>query len=282
MYQQPQPPQPGDDRPGRRVTVPQLRSRKGQGPKIAMVTAYDATLALLFEEAGVDAILVGDSLGMVVQGAPTTLGVTVADICYHGRCVRSVVRRAHLVGDMPFLSATVSTRDALRNAGRLIQRGGFEAVKIEGGQAMVPAIRAIVEAGIPVMGHLGLLPQRVHALGGYRVQGREPGALERLIEDAQALVEAGAYSMVLEGIPTPVAQAITDAVSVPTIGIGAGPHCDGQVLVGYDLLGMGRGRTPTFVKKYAELADATVEAAQRFVHEVREGAFPDQAHAYGG
>lgn len=251
-------------KPPDKVTVPILRARKGAGPKIAMVTAYDATLGRLLDEGGADILLVGDSLGMVVQGHSNTLGVTVEEICYHGRAVARAVRRAHLVGDMPFMSFQVSPEKALENAGLMLKTGGFEAVKLEGGAVVAEQVRRIVEAGIPVMGHVGLLPQSVHAMGGFRVQGKGEDAAAGVLADAKALEQAGAYSIVLEGLPAPVARRITEAVGIPTIGIGAGPDCDGQVLVCYDFLGMYQDVQPKFVKRFAELGDAVVAAMRDY------------------
>lgn len=264
----------------RKVTVPELRARKYDGPKIAMVTAYDYLMGCLFDEAGVDVILVGDSLGNVVQGLPTTLPVTVDEICYHGRAVARALSRAHLVGDMPFMSFQVSPEKALENAGKLMKEGSFESVKLEGGAEVAEHVRRLVSAGIPVMGHVGLLPQSVHAMGGFKVQGRTQDAAARILEDARALEEAGAYAIVLEAVPPDVAAHVTAGVGVPTIGIGAGRGCDGQVLVCSDLLGMSRGRVPKFAKQFAKLGDAIVEATQTYIDEVRSGAFPDAAHEY--
>jgi 3-methyl-2-oxobutanoate hydroxymethyltransferase len=264
-----------------KVTAVSIRARKRQGPKIAVVTAYDATLARLLEDGGADVLLVGDSLGMVVQGLPNTLGVTLEEICYHGRAVARVTRRAHLVGDMPFMSFQVSPEQALEAAGAMLKRGGFEAVKLEGGVVVAEQVRRIVGAGIPVMGHVGLTPQSVHAMGGFRVQGKTEDAAARVLSDAQALEQAGVYAIVLEGLPADLGRRITEAVGVPTIGIGAGPHCDGQVLVCYDLLGMYRDLSPKFVKRYAELGDAVVQAMQTYVTEVQSGAFPGPDHSFG-
>ncbi len=264
-----------------RVTVPQLRARKGAGPRITMVTAYDYTFARMLDEAGVDALLVGDSLGMVVQGRSDTLGVTVDEMVYHCRAVSRGARAAHVVGDMPFLSYQVSPQEALRNAGRLVAEGGAHAVKLEGGEPVLEAVRRIVQAGIPVMGHLGLTPQSVHAMGGFKVQGRAPEQAERILAEAKMLQEAGIYALVLEGVPAPLAERITAELQVPTIGIGAGAGCDGQVLVCYDLLGLTPGRTPRFVKRYAEwYRDGTATVA-RYVEEVRSGRFPGPEHSFG-
>ncbi len=271
----------GGDAPIRKVTVPDLRARKEAGPPIAMVTAYDYTMALLLDEGGADVVLVGDSLGMVVQGLPNTLPVTLDDVIYHGRAVSRALRRAHLVGDMPFMTYQSSAKEAVKNAGRLMKEGGYEAVKLEGGAEIAPHVRKIVAAGIPVMGHVGLTPQHVHAMGGFKVQGKRENDADRIIRDARALEDAGCYSIVIEAVPADVAARITEAVAVPTIGIGAGAECDGQVLVCYDFLGMFRGLRPKFVKRYAELGDQIVEATKQYVEEVRNGAFPAPEHSFG-
>ena len=221
-----------------KITVPALRARKAHGPKIAMLTAYDATMAKLLDAGGADVLLVGDSLGMVVQGLSNTLPVTVDEMCYHGRAVSRAAVRAHVMGDMPFMSYQASPERAVESAGKLLKEGGFESVKLEGGRDFAEHVRRIVAAGIPVMAHIGLTPQSVHAMGGFRVQGRAPEAAERLLEDARILEQAGAFGIVLEGIPSELGARITSAVSIPTVGIGAGPGCDGQVLVCYDFLGM--------------------------------------------
>lgn len=263
------------------LTAPEFRRRKGTG-KLVVITAYDATFARLVERAGVDAILVGDSLGMVIQGRDSTLPVRLDDVIYHTKCVAAGLKHTHLIGDMPFLSYQVSEEDAVRNAGRLIQEGGAHAVKLEGGARSARAIRRIVETGIPVMGHVGLTPQSVHQFGGYKVQGKEEAAARMVVEDALAVADAGAYSLVLEGIPTAVARDITGKVSIPTIGIGASKHCDGQVLVLYDLLGMDPDFNPRFLKKYENLANSVTDAIQRYSGEVREGLFPDDDHSFNG
>jgi 3-methyl-2-oxobutanoate hydroxymethyltransferase len=263
-----------------KVTVPELRARKSAGPALAMVTAYDFTMARLVDTAGVDLILVGDSLGMVVQGLPNTLPVTLEEVCYHGRAVARGAARAHVVGDMPFMSYQVSSTQAVESAGKLVKDGAFESVKLEGGEEMAETVWRIVRAGVPVMGHVGLTPQSVHALGGFKVQGRGEGAAAKVVADARALEEAGAYAIVLEAVPPDLAAEVTAAVGVPTIGIGAGSACDGQVLVSTDLLGMTPGHTPKFAKRYAELGDAIVDAVKRYVGEVQSGAFPAPEHAY--
>ena len=267
-----------DKRP---VTVPRLRKMKRDGTRITMVTAYDATFARLFDDAGVDVLLVGDSLGMVVQGLDSTLPVTVDEVIYHCRAVARGTRRAHVVGDMPFLSWQLSSEQALRNAGRFLSEGGAQAVKLEGGVDAAATIERIVQAGIPVMAHVGLTPQSVHAMGGFRVQGKTEETAARVLADAKAVAEAGAYSLVLEGIPSDLAQHITEAVEIPTIGIGAGPHCDGQVLVCYDLLGLTPDLKPKFVKRYAEFFEEGVAAARRYCDEVRDGVFPSEKYSFG-
>ncbi|MFO0611807.1 MAG: 3-methyl-2-oxobutanoate hydroxymethyltransferase [Polyangiaceae bacterium] len=264
---------------GPKVTVPMIRSRKG-GQPIAMVTAYDYTMARLLDEGGADVLLVGDSLGMVVQGNATTLPVTVEEICYHGRAVAKGAKRAHVVGDMPFMSFQVSAERALENAGKMMKEGAFESVKLEGGEEVAEHVYRVVAAGIPVMGHVGLTPQSVHAMGGFKVQGKGEDAAERVLRDARALEEAGAYAIVLEAIPPDLAQSITEAVSIPTIGIGAGVGCDGQVLVCYDLLGMYREFTPKFAKRFAEVGELIVEATQSYVSEVRDRSFPAPEHTF--
>jgi 3-methyl-2-oxobutanoate hydroxymethyltransferase len=272
----------GDGARAPKVTVPEIRARKHGGPPIAVVTAYDHWMARLLDRAGVDVLLVGDSLGMVVQGLPNTLSVTLEEVCYHGRAVARATASAHLVGDMPFMSYQVSPAQALRSAGVLVKLGSFEAVKLEGGQEIAEHVRRIVRAGIPVMGHLGLTPQSVHAFGGFKVQGRSEEAATRIVADAHALEQAGAYAIVLEAIPPDVAGRVTAEVGVPTIGIGAGPACDGQVLVCTDLLGADPhpSQPPRFAKRYAEVGAVIVDAVKQYVSEVRTGAFPASEHAY--
>ena len=264
-----------------KITVPALLARKQRGPKIAVLTAYDATMARLLDEGGADVLLVGDSLGMVVQGLANTLPVTLEEICYHGRAVARATHRAHVVGDMPFMSYQSSTERALESAGQMLKTGGFEAVKLEGGQAFAAHVRAIVSAGIPVMGHVGLMPQSVHAMGGFRVQGKGEVDADRVLADARAIADAGAYAIVLEGIPSELGQRITEAIAIPTIGIGAGPACDGQVLVCYDFLGMYPSLKPKFVKHFAELGTEIVRATQSYVKEVQDGSFPSAAQSFG-
>lgn len=263
-----------------KVTIHTLKKLKQIGQKICMVTAYDAAFARIFDEAGADAILVGDSLGMVVQGHPSTLSVTMEQMVYHCAAVTRGTRRAHVVGDLPFMSYQSSIHEAVKNAGRLVADGGAESVKLEGGAEFAETVERIVRASIPVMGHLGLTPQSVHKMGGYVVQGRDEQTARRLVRDAIALEQAGCYALVLEGVPLELAQAITGKISIPTIGIGAGIHCDGQVLVCYDLLGMNPDFKPKFVKQYANLYEAIQGAAKAFFSEVRSEAFPDEAHSF--
>ena len=263
----------------RKVTVPEIRARKGKTP-IAMVTAYDVTMARLLDDGGADLLLVGDSLGMVVQGHPNTIPVTIEEICSPGRAGARGARRAHVVGDMPFMSFQISAVQALENAGRLMKEGAFESVKLEGGEEVAEHVRRIVSAGIPVMGHVGLLPQSVHAMGGFKVQGKDDDGAERVLAGARALEEAGAYAIVLEAIPPDLADEVTASVSVPTIGIGAGPGCDGQVLVCYDLLGMYRELSPKFAKRFAEIGDAIVGATRAYVDEVQGRSFPAAEHTF--
>lgn len=264
-----------------RVTVPKLRRMKSRGVRISMLTAYDATFARMFDEAEIDVLLVGDSLGMVIQGLDSTLPVTVNEVIYHCRAVARGCTGPLIVGDMPFMSYQVDSKDALTNAGRFLSEGGAHAVKLEGGVSVAPTITRIVTAGIPVMAHVGLTPQHVHVMGGFRVQGKTPEQAERIMEDALAVSEAGAFAIVLEGIPAPLAARITAALDIPTIGIGAGVECDGQVLVCYDLLGLTTDLRPKFVKRYAEMFDEGVAAARRYAGEVRGGAFPEVAHSFG-
>jgi len=265
----------------KKITVPILRARKPPGARrIVMVAAYDALFAKMADDAGVDIVLVGDSVGTVVQGLDTTLEVELEDIVYHCRAVRRGTRRAHVVGDMPFMSYQLGPDQALQNAGLLIKKGRAESIKLEGGVEVAESVRRIVSAGIPVMGHVGLTPQSVHAMGGHKVQGRDEDARTALIEDAKALEEAGAFSVVLEGIPLEAAQAVTEAVDIPTIGIGAGPHCDGQVLVLPDLLGLTDRFRPRFLKCYETFAERGRAAVGAFVEEVRAGEFPDLSHSF--
>jgi 3-methyl-2-oxobutanoate hydroxymethyltransferase len=265
-----------------RITAVELAAMKRDRRKIVMITAYDSLFASLVDQAGVDVILVGDSVGPVLAGETSPLPVTVNQMIYHGRSVQRGTTHALVVIDMPFMSYQVSPREATRNAGQILKRTGAGAVKLEGGRYFAPAVRAMVAAGIPVMGHLGLTPQSLNVLGGIRLQGREEQAAERLIADAQALEEAGAFAVVLEFITSGLAQRVTDAVTMPTIGIGAGPHCDGQVLVLHDMLGLNEQFHAKFVKRYAELGAAVRQAVGSFAEDVRAVAFPDAAHTHMG
>lgn len=264
----------------RKVRVLDFAARKEAGRKIAMVTAYDALFASLVDQAGVDAILVGDSLATVLCGEDTTLGATMDQMVYHGRLVVRGAERALVVVDMPFMSYQVSPRQAVRNAGRLLKETGAGAVKLEGGAEVAPAVEAIVAAGVPVMGHLGFTPQSVHKLGGNRVQGRAAGAVDDLVRDAKLLESAGAFSVLLELMVAGVARRVADALSVPTVGIGAGAHCDGQLLILHDLLGLNEGFNPRFLKRYAQLGEAVRSAVAEFADEVRRGAYPGEAYAH--
>jgi len=262
------------------MTVPEFRKRKRAGVPLVVLTAYDIASALAAEAGGVDALLVGDSLGNVVLGHESTLPVTMEDMIHHGRAVGRVRRRALLVLDMPWMSYHVSPEQALRNAARLVRETGADAVKLEGGAKRVPAIRAILDAEIPVMGHLGLTPQSVLRMGGYKVQGRGEEEARAMIANARALTDAGVFSMVLEGVPAELARKITEEVEVPTIGIGAGPHCDGQVLVYHDLLGLLPQAPPKFVRRYADQHAQQVEAIRRWTADVRERTFPADEECY--
>ena len=264
-------------------TVPTFRARKRRAgnPPLVVLTAYDAATTAVGEAGGVDALLVGDSLGMVVLGYESTLPVTMEDVLHHARAVGRTRKRALLIADMPWLSYHLSPEDAVRNAARFVREAGADAVKIEGGRNRLPVLRALRDAEIPVMGHLGLTPQSVLRMGGYRVQGRGEAAAKELLEDARALEEGGAFSLVLEGIPSALASAITQEIGIPTIGIGAGPDCDGQVLVVHDLLGMLPGNVPKFVRRYDTAYERQTEAVRRWAEDVRAGRFPSQDEVYG-
>lgn len=264
---------------GDKVRVPDLLEMKEAAQKITMLTAYDASMARLMDGAGIDILLVGDSLGMVVLGDDTTVGVTLDMMVHHCRAVANGASRALIVGDLPFLTYHTSAADALRNAGRLVQEGRAEAVKIEGCAPACETVRALTGAGIPVMGHLGLLPQHVHQLGGFRAVGKTSSEAEQLVADAHALEDAGAFALVLECIPAELARRVTGELSIPTIGIGAGPHCDGQVLVSYDAFGLFQGSVPRFVKRYADIGATITEATAAYIDEVRKGTFPAAEHS---
>jgi 3-methyl-2-oxobutanoate hydroxymethyltransferase len=266
-----------DPRP---MTVTDFLTMKAAGRRIVMLTCYDAVFARLLEQAGVDVLLVGDSLNQVVAGHETTLSTTLDQMLYHAAAVRRASRRALVFVDLPFLTYQISIPEAIRNAGRVLQETGAHGVKLEGGSHMAQTVAALVERGIPVVGHLGLTPQSVHALGGYRVQGRDTKAADRLLADAKELEAAGACAIVLELIPAPVAAAISKALTIPTIGIGAGPGCDGQVLVLHDMLGLNEQFAPKFLKHYAKLAESVREAVRGFAAEVRDGKYPGKEHSF--
>jgi 3-methyl-2-oxobutanoate hydroxymethyltransferase len=265
---------------GRKMTVPEVRSKKEKGEKIACLTAYDYCFARILDEAGIDLLLVGDSLGSVIQGHDSTLPVTMDDVIYHTRAVIRGRRRALVVSDMPFMTFQLGADDAKRNAGRLVQEGGAESVKLEGGVTQAATIEALVKMGVPVMGHVGLTPQSVHQFGGYRIQGRGEADARAILDDAMAVEQAGAFAVVLEGIPVQLAREITQRVSIPTIGIGAGLHCDGQILVVHDMLGLFDDFTPKFVKRYANLKETIGGAVQSYMEEVRTEAFPAEEHTF--
>lgn len=264
----------------RPVTVVDLVKMKAQGQKVVVLTCYDALFARLLDESGVDVLLVGDSVNQVLGGAETTLSATLDQMIYHTRIVRRGTTRAMVVCDLPFLTFQVSREEAVRNAGRVLAETGCHGVKLEGGQPMAATVRALVEVGIPVMGHIGLTPQSVHALGGYRVQGRDDEAARRLAADARALEDAGAFAIVLELVPAPLAAEISKSLTIPTIGIGAGPGCDGQVLVLHDMLGLNDRFHAKFVKRYAQLADTVREAVRHYADDVRHGRYPGGEHSF--
>lgn len=262
-----------------KVTAPMIRARKG-GPKVVMVTAYDYPGAVIADRAGMDIILIGDSVANVVHGMDTTLEIGLDEMILHTRAVKRAKPEALVVADMPWLTFHLGEEDAVRNAGRLVREGGAEAVKLEGGRKRLPVIQAILDAEIPVMAHIGLTPQSVHAMGGFKVQGKVVDAARELIEDARALSDIGCFAIVLEGVPDVLGEIITKQVDAPTIGIGAGPHCDGQVLVYHDVLGLGSGNYPKFVRPYAHLADDAVAALEGYKTDVQKGAFPGDDESY--
>lgn len=261
------------------MTIPEFQQYKRDKKKLIVITAYDALFARIVEQAGIDTILVGDSLGVVVQGKANTLSVTMDDMLYHTKLVAGAVQRALVIGDMPFMSYQAGSDDALRNAGRFLQAGAH-AIKLEGGVVMADRVAAMTSVGIPVMGHLGMTPQSVNRYGGYKVQGKESDHARALLNDAKALEAAGAFAIVLEAIPAGLAKIITEQLTIPTIGIGAGPHCDGQVLVLYDLLGLFDDFVPKFVKPYAHLKADALQALRRYKEEVEQGKFPSDTESY--
>ncbi|MDE7432987.1 MAG: 3-methyl-2-oxobutanoate hydroxymethyltransferase [Lachnospiraceae bacterium] len=261
-------------------TVATFRKAKEEGKKISMLTAYDYSTAGLMDAAGIDGILVGDSLGNVILGYEDTISVTMEDMIHHGAAVARGAKNALVVIDLPFMSYQASVYDAVTNAGRLMKEGRANAVKLEGGREIVPQIQAIVQAGIPVMGHLGLTPQSINAFGGYKVQGKDESAAGKLLEDAKAIEEAGAFAVVLECVPAALAELVSKKISIPTIGIGAGAGCDGQILVYQDMLGMYSDFTPKFVKRYGEIGTAMKAAFKAYIEEVCQGSFPAEEHSY--
>jgi 3-methyl-2-oxobutanoate hydroxymethyltransferase len=262
------------------ITAASLRARKPGGDKIVVVTAYDVAFARLADSAGIDVVLVGDSLGMVVQGQPTTLAVTLDEMIYHARAVMRGVSRVHVCVDLPFMSYQVSVEDGLRAAGRVLKESGAHAVKVEGGSEVAPLITRLTQAGVPVMGHVGLTPQSFHQMGGFRVQGRTDPQKAKILEGARAVSDAGAYAIVLEGMPAPLAAEITAELPIPTIGIGAGVGCDGQVLVMHDLLGLDVSWSPKFARRYAELGREVEHAFSQYVDDVRRGLFPNEGESF--
>lgn len=264
----------------KKVTILSLKSKKEKGEPITMLTAYDYPTGLLVDQAGIDIILVGDSLAMVVLGHENTVAVTMDEMLHHCKAVARGAKNPLLVGDMPFMSYQVDVKEAIRNAGRFLKEGGMDVVKLEGGRDMAPTVKGIVDAGIPVMGHIGLTPQTISKLGGYRVQGKDIATAKALIDDGLALEEAGAFSLILEAIPGPVARLITERVGIPTIGIGAGPDCDGQVLVTHDLIGLFDRFVPKFVKQYTNTFSSIIEALESYRDEVIAGTFPGPEHGY--
>lgn len=266
--------------PMRRVTTRRLQDMKKQGKRISCLTAYDALIARILDEAGIDLILVGDSLGNIVQGHETTIPVTLDDIIYHTKAVVRGVQRALVVADMPFMSYQISPEEAFRNAGRLMKEAGASAVKIEGGHRVCEAVRRMTEAGIPVMAHLGLTPQSINQFGSYRARGQNDAEAEEMMRDAKELEEAGAFAVVLEKIPMQLAQKITESLTIPTIGIGAGPHCDGQILVYSDMIGLTIDFSPRFVRRYDSLHERVNDSVSRYILDIQNGNFPDESESY--
>lgn len=263
-----------------KTTIIDIYKKKAEGKKITMLTAYDFPTAQIVDQAGIDMILVGDSLGMVVQGVSSTLPVTMEDMLYHTKMVSRAAASAMVIADLPFLSYQTGKADAVQNAGKLLKEAGAEAVKLEGGTQMADVMRAIVDAGIPVVAHIGLTPQYVHMLGGFKVQGKDEAAREKILADARAVQDAGAFSVVLEALPSSLAKEIHSLLRIPTIGIGAGPGCDGQVLVIHDLLGLFDRFTPKFVKKYANLKEQALKAVKEYKRDVEDGKFPSEEHSF--
>jgi len=264
----------------KKITVKDVQNAKTEGRKLVMVTAYDYPFGLMADEAGVDIVLVGDSLGMVVMGLDGTVAVTMEDMIHHIRAVVRGCKKPLVVGDMPFMSYNTSIREAISNAGRLMKEGGCDVIKLEGGTDFAPTVEAIVKAGIPVQGHIGLTPQTASALGGFVMQGKDAAAAKKIIEDARALASAGAFSLIIEAVPAPLAQLVAEAVEIPVIGIGAGPHVDGQVLVTHDMVGLFDKFVPKFVKQYTQIRPTILEALAAYQKDVRESTFPGPEHSF--
>jgi 3-methyl-2-oxobutanoate hydroxymethyltransferase len=264
----------------KKIAISDLMDKKRKGEKITMLTAYDYPTALALDQAEIDAILIGDSVAMVVLGLENTLPMTMDEMVHHVKAVTRGAKYAHIVADMPFMSYNISKEEAIRNAGRFLKEAGADAIKLEGGVTVAEEVRAIVRAGIPVMGHIGLTPQSISLLGGFKIQGKDAKGAKRLVDDAKRLEEAGAYSIVIEAVPAPIAKMITESVSIPTIGIGAGQDCDGQVLVTHDLLGLFDRFTPKFVKKYANLREEMIKAFRNYRDEVLQNKFPTEEHSF--
>ncbi|MBI2974734.1 MAG: 3-methyl-2-oxobutanoate hydroxymethyltransferase [Deltaproteobacteria bacterium] len=266
--------------PAKKITTACLRARKNSGERIIMLTAYDATFAKLLDDSGVDVLLVGDSLGMVIQGHQNTIPVTVEDIIYHTKCVARGPKRAHIMADMPFMSYQASIDHAMINAGRCLKEGGAESVKLEGGEELLETVSALTSSGIPVCAHIGLRPQTIHQMGGYKIQGKTSYSADKLISEAKMFEEAGAFMLLLEGIVAEIAFEITKSVNIPTVGISSGSGCDGQVLVIYDLLGMDKDFSPRYLKKYANLHEIVTGAVKNYINDVKEGEFPSEEHSF--
>jgi 3-methyl-2-oxobutanoate hydroxymethyltransferase len=266
--------------PAKKITTACLRARKNSGERIVMLTAYDATFARLLDNSGVDVLLVGDSLGMVIQGHQNTIPVTLEDIIYHTKCVSREPKRAHIMADMPFMSYQASIEQAIINTGRCLKEGRAESVKLEGGEELLETVSALTSSGIPVCAHIGLRPQTIHQMGGYKIQGKTSYSADKLISEAKMFEEAGAFMLLLEGVVAEVAFEITKLVNIPTVGISSGSGCDGQVLVIYDLLGMDKDFSPRYVKKYANLHEVITGAVKNYINDVKEGEFPSEEHSF--
>jgi 3-methyl-2-oxobutanoate hydroxymethyltransferase len=264
----------------KKLTIPNIVQKARRGEKLSMLTAYDATFAKILDEAGIDLLLVGDSLGQVIQGHENTIPVSLEHVIYHTRCVTRAVKRAVVTADLPFMSYQASRSQALLSAGRAVKEGRCEAVKLEGGMEMADTVKSLTETGIPVMAHLGLKPQTIHQMGGYKIHGKTREETENIVREAIAMRDAGAFSIVLEGVTAETAREVTDAVDIPTIGIGAGPHCSGQVLVIYDLLGLNPAFKPAFLKKYTDGYEIISRAVKSYIEEVKKGVFPSDKHSF--